>query len=528
LFPLGALALLAVACLPDDPAVQGRLLHPGPDVVAPRFRTLDGEPWVLYDVRISPAENGLARHFDLHLARFSDGEHRLVLANRADRADWPVITDADRAGFYMVDERDAPGLGLPMATLVRLRLSTGVVETIDDVLDYGIHPERRRFYYQRYLSGSSRPELHLRDLAGNEANLGPSKGPVAFRGPERFYFLSGPDSVLSRVSGISAEAQPLRPHVSRFSVHGDETFAVVVVSQDGRVFTRVLDLATGEERALAVENPCCWLGIEGNSFVYGEAARDGNPAVLHRYDFPSGVDQALPLPEGLTDVRDIIDRPGAPESLIVDGHGRAAIVRQPAAGEGPPDMYRLPMPVSAPVYSGDGRFLLYLDEEPPPPPPALRRNPVGRLMALDAADTGQPPRVLSPLGTSCLVQPRGYEPNVGGPGKVLFWAYYGLGATDLYLSDLDSGETRKLAVGVGPMTMLQSSLLGVTRIGQDQTGDLVQKDLVTGAEQVIEHGVLTMASRLDPMLGNIVTFVVRERNAGSPRNGLWAAPLPAF
>ncbi len=523
---LAAAALLGASCLPDDPPVQGRLLHAGPNVVAPRFRTLDGEAWVLYDVRTSPSENGLAPHFDLHLARFSDGEHRPVLANRADRAAWPVLTDADRAGFYMIDERLAPDLGLPVGTLVRLRLATGIVETIDDVLGYGIHPERRRFYYRRYLPGSSQPQLHLRDLTGNDTELGPSTGQVAFRGADHFYFLSGEDRVLSRVIGLDPQAQALRPHVSRFLMPDMDTFAVLAVSEAGHVFTRILDLATGEERALPVDNPCCWVGIDGDTFVYGEAARGDQPAVLHRYHFPTAADQALPLPEGLADVKTIVNRPGSPESLVVDGRGHAAIVRQPAEEGGPPGMYPLPMPVSAPLYSGDGRYLLYLDKEPPPPPPAFRRSSVGRLMAVDAADPGQPPQMLSPVGTSCIVEPRGYEPNVGGPGKVLFWAYYGLGANDLYLSDLDSGETRKLAVGVGPMSMLKDSLLGVTRIGQDHTGDLVRKDLVTGAEQLLEHGVLTMTSRTDPQLGDIVTFVVRERNPDSPRNGLWAAPLP--
>jgi len=38
--------------------------------------------------------------------------------------------------------------------------------------------------------------------------------------------------------------------------------------------------------------------------------------------------------------------------------------------------------------------------------------------------------------------------------------------------------------------------------------------------------VLTMATRVDQMLGEIAVFVIRERNPTSPRNGLWAVPLP--
>jgi hypothetical protein len=239
----------------------------------------------------------------------------------------------------------------------------------------------------------------------------------------------------------------------------------------------------------------------------------------------------VPLPEGLADVQGIVDRPGTREMLLVDRDQRAALLRLPAPEVDPaeaPSVQLLPMRVDAPLFTSDGRYLLYLEAQPAPPPPAVRRNPVGRLMALDASDYAQPPWVLTPRGTACLVDPRGYEPNFGGPGKVLFWAYYGLGATDLYLSDLDSRETRRLAVGVGPMTMLQTRLLGVTRIGQDRTGDLVLKDPVTGAEEVLEHGVVSVTSRTDPALGDIAAFVIRERNPASPRNGLWATPLPSF
>jgi hypothetical protein len=130
------------ACLPDDPPVRGNLLYPGVGISNPRFRVIDDEPWVLFDVRTSRAENDMGAKADLHLARFSDGEHRLVIANRAARDEWPVVTDADRAGFYMTDERPAVGLGLAVGTLVRMQLVGGVLETIPDVMSYGLHPDR--------------------------------------------------------------------------------------------------------------------------------------------------------------------------------------------------------------------------------------------------------------------------------------------------------------------------------------------------------------------------------------------------
>ena len=527
---LVATVALSGACLPDDPPVRGRRLYSGVGISNPRFRVMDGEPWVLFDVRTARGENGMGSRMDLHLARFSDGHHQLALVNRAARDEWPVLTDADRAGFYMTDERPAVGLGLSVGTLVRLRLASGVVETIPDVLSYGLHPDRRWFYYRKYVPGAAQPELHLRDLQGNDRNLGFTGGPVSFFGPEAFYFIGGPERVLTRVNGLEGPPVPLRAQVSRFWLDGQQRFAVLAVSDEGRAHTRVLDLATGEEKSLPVDHPCCWLGLERDVFTYAEEASEGQPAALHRFDVAAGIDNALPLPVGLDDVQAILHHPERPEALLLDRNRRAAVLRGPLDADPAtaPALELLPRPLNAPVFTDDGRHLLFLEVEPPPPPPAIRRSVVGRLMVQDTTDWSATPRLVSPVGTTCLVQPRGYVTNVGGPTKVLFWAHYGLGATDLYLSDLDTGETRKLAVGVGPMTMIQTRLLGIARIGQDHTGDLVQKDLLTGEEQVLEHGVVTLATHSDPTVGEIAAFIVKERNDTSPRNGLWATPIPPF
>jgi hypothetical protein len=525
-------AALAGGCLPDDPPVRGRLLYPGTAISNPRFRTLDNEPWVLFDVRTERAHDGLAAKIDLHLTRFSDGAHRLLMANRAARGEWPVLTGADRAGFYMTDERTIPELGLPVGTLVRMRLTGEVVETIDDIVSYGMHPDRTWFYYRRYVPDSPQPEMHLRDLQGNDRNLGPTTGPLSFFGTDAFYYLNGPDRVLTRVNGLTGEPRALRPRVSRFWLHRDQRYAVLAVADEGQVRTRILDLDSGEERSLAVDNPCCWLWIENDTFTYAEGAGEageGSPAALHRFDLVTGADDALALPEGMADVQGIVDRPRTSEALLIDRHRNLALLRQSEAGTlAASTAELLPLAADVPMFTNDGRHLLFVEKEPPPPPPVIRRSRVGRLLVQDASDWTAPPRLLSPTGTSCLIEPRGYIPNVGSPEKVLFWAHYGLGTSDLYLSDLDTGDTRKLVVAVGPVTMIQTRLLGIARIGQDHTGDLVQKDLITGQEQVLEHGVVTVDTHADPTLGDIAAFVVRERSPDSPRNGLWAAPLPAF
>ena len=108
---------------------------------------------------------------------------------------------------------------------------------------------------------------------------------------------------------------------------------------------------------------------------------------------------------------------------------------------------------------------------------------------------------------------------------MIFWARFGLGASDLYLTDLDSRQTLKLAVGIGAVAIGGRNVLGVVRINQDLTGDLVHRDFLTGDEEIIEHSVAAATTRDDPVFGPMVAFVVRERMVSSHRNGLWAAPL---
>ena len=177
-------------------------------------------------------------------------------------------------------------------------------------------------------------------------------------------------------------------------------------------------------------------------------------------------------------------------------------------------------------FTSDGKHLIYIQEDPQPPPPAVSSTDSGRLMAQDAESWDLPPRLLSPPGSSVRITPSpGFLLPGERPRQVIFWAQYGLGASDLYLIDLDTRQTLKLAVGIGAVAIGGRNVLGVVRITQDLTGDLVHRDFLTGEEQLIEHSVAAATTRDDAVHGPIVAFVVRERMASSPRNGLWAAPL---
>jgi hypothetical protein len=288
----------------------------------------------------------------------------------------------------------------------------------------------------------------------------------------------------------------------------------------------ILDLDTLKERPMPVDNPCCWLGLRGNTAVFGESATASTPAKLHSYDIVTEKHDIIVMPTGLADVRSIVQRSPFSDSIIIDSNGRLALMKPAERPGEPPTLTLLGLVPSVPRFTSDGKHLIYIEEEPQPPPPAVSSTKSGRLMAQDAEDWQAPPRVLSPVGSSVLIEPSpGFLLPGDRPRQVIFWARFGLGASDLYLTDLDSRQTLKLAVGIGAVAIGGRNVLGVVRINQDLTGDLVHRDFLTGEEEVIEHSVAAASTRDDPVFGPIVAFVVRERMQSSLRNGLWAAPL---
>ncbi len=526
LFVTISLLVAGAGCLPEDPAVQGRLLYPGINVENPTFadyEVLGGEPWVFFNVRQRRPADGLGGMVDLHRVHWDDGRLEVVVAGVSERSEWSSHeTDAEGATYYMLEERLVEKAGLAVGTLARVTLEGGIRETIPDVLSYGLHSSRQRFHYKKHVPSLRWPELHLRTLAGEDRNLGPVSGQIQFVGTNKLYFISGDDQTMVRMVGLDSEPQVLRAGVTRFELHYLEKLAIVTLKEEMAVRTVVLDLDTFKERPLPVENPCCWLGLRGNVAMFAESASGGTPAKLHSFDIVSGAHDVVLMPEGLADVRSIIPRSPFPDSLVVDGAGRLALMRP---GQ-PPTVELLNLRPSVPKFTSDGKHLIYIEREPDPPPPAVNSTPSGQLMVQDAEQWDLPPRVLTPPGSSCLIAPSpGYLLPVDRPRQVIFWARFGLGASDLYLTDLDSRQTLKLAVGIGAVAIGGRNVLGVVRINQDLTGDLVHRDFLTGDEEIIEHSVAAATTRDDPVFGPMVAFVVRERMVSSHRNGLWAAPL---
>ncbi len=528
IFALSLSALVAAAgCLPDDPEVQGNLLYPGTNVENPSFADYSqfgGEPWVFFQVRRRRQERPLSGMVDLHRVHFVDGREQLVVAGVSERPEWGNHdTDADGLSYYMIDERVDEARGRAVGTLARVSMSDGVVDTLPDVLGYTMHYTRKLFMYRKHVPDMKWPELHLRFVSGEDRNLGPVSGQVQFVGENKLYFISGDDSTMMRMVGFDSEPLALRSKVSRFELQYQEKLAIVTLSEKGQVHTVVLDLDTLAERPFPVDNPCCWHGLRGNVAVFAEAATDSAPARLHSYDIVTEKHDVIDMPPPMVDVRSIISRPQTGETLLTDTENKHLAIMRP----GPPRTVEV-LPLSEPdafAFTADGKRLVYIEADPAPPPPAMIFSRSGRLMVQDADDWYQPPRTLTPPGTSCLVDPRGYLLPPERPTQVIFWARYGLGASDLYLTDLDTEQTLRLAVGIGAVAIGGRNVLGVVRINQDLTGDLVHRDFLTGEEQIIEHSVAAATTRDDPTYGPIVAFVVRERMASSRRNGLWGAEL---
>jgi hypothetical protein len=522
LLPL-ALGLLPLAsCLAESDPVDGRLLFAGPYLERPHFLPVEGAPWVMFDVRKARAELGRGGRLDTHLVRWEDGMDHLVLGDRAERPEWPIAVDHDGYYYYMTEERLAEGaLALAVGTLTRVGLLSGVAEKIPDVTAYSFNGPATMFYYRVFVPGSPFQDFHLRDLEGTDRNLGQVSGSAQFFGDEGtvVYYVTGEERALMRVPGLVGEPKRLRNRVSRYTVRTDERYAIMSVSESNKVRTLVVDLQTLEERPLPVDNPCCWLSLIGDVFTFAESAKADTPAKLHRYNIVTQEDQVMVMPEGLRDVSFIMNRPGSNQALIFDSQRRFAVYRP----DQEPKLELVALTPSAPAFSNDGRYLIYIEQDEKSPVTEISRVLAGKLLVQDADDFTRPPRLLSPRGSSVPISPQGYFFSGGGPYTLVFWAHYGLGASDLYFCNHESGEVVKVAEGISEVTVTQKRVLGIVRVSlQDVTGDLAQKDLTTGEEDVLAHSVSEMTIN-----GDRLAFVVRERRPSSPRNGLWAITLGA-
>jgi hypothetical protein len=525
------LALGLGGCLPDDPPVRGRLLYAGVDIEHPEFMELGGEPWVMFDIRRTRPVFPAGGIVDLHLVNWDTGAQRMVLPARSDRPEWARSIDREGAFLYVIDERrTSDGPGSAVGTLVRLRIQDGeILERIPDLISYTMHADRGRFHYRKYVPGAPYPELHLHEIGSNgtgkDRNLGPLSGQVQVIGPWLYYIGGGDERALTRIAGFDGEPQVLRNKVSKYLLQDGQKLGVITVSEANQVKTIVFDIDTRQEWPMPIANPCCTIQLIDHTYIFADGARGDQPAELHYFDIATKVDRVLRLPPGLLDVRSMLRRPPASrgEFLLFDQVGQTALFQTK------PDFSATLTPLAprAPGFTDDGRYLVFIDPDPAPPPPAISNLPTGRLYAQDMDRLDEAPRLLSPKGASVPLEPIGYKLRPTPEFPLLFWARYGLGGSDLYISDYETGANQKVATGIGAVHVSERHVLGVVRITQDLTGDLVYRNFETGEEKLVEHGVTDVqVARDNERMQELVAFVVRERMNSSKRNGLWATLLP--
>lgn len=501
-----ALLVAAAGCLPPEQPVAGRKLVDGRDLRHPAMFAIGDQRWVAYERRTSLATPNRPGTYDLWRVAIADAQNVLVLSDISERDIWEPQTDGNGLIYYMTHEGLAEGpppLGrTPMATLVRLDLARGPQEEIPNVVSYSASKEAREWWYHVAPAGAHLPELHYRNAAGADRNLGGSSGALQPFGGDKLYFVAGDDRVLTRVPSFTADVQPIRAHVNRFIVRSDEKKAVVGVTENGRAQTLLIDLETRQERPLPGTSPCCWRGFSGAVFGYAESATAATPGKLHDFDVETGEDRVVELPPGLTDVSAIAGRPHSDQQLWFDSRGNFGVFTPATMTVRLTDFRPL-----APTFTDDGRLLIYIDPDPKESPPA------GKLMVRDADLTG-PPRALSDPGT--LVPANGFFFLPDEKRTFVFWSHFGRSAADLYFADPATGDKRLVASAISEVVVTPRRLLGIVRVSpQDAVGDLVDRDLTTGVETVFAHRVAD-----GTFAGDDVVFVLRERTP-SDIDGLW-------
>jgi hypothetical protein len=504
-----------------------RLLYAGAAVEDPRWVRMDTEGWLKFSVRrsaVAAAPGSSDGILDAHVIKSTDpASDKVIFSGRSDRPEWPVLSDAYGAEFYVAQTRTQP---VPAGTLSRVSFAAAVfgkgsVDSIADVMSYQLFENRNAFTYSKYVEGSPLPQLHWRDIAGPDRDLGPAIGQIRQIGEQTLYFIAGTDHALTQITGFSGPATPLRPRVSRFEIGPGQTHAVAVVTDELSPHTVVMDLTAKTERLLPVANPCCWLDMTADTFTFAEEAQSGSPAKLHRYAFATGVDDVLTLPAGMMDVVGVTARPAHEgESLLLDSHGHLTSFRvTPTSAT---DL--LPFRATNPSFSADGSKLFFeIPADTPVPMTSAGARP-GELYVADADRWSEPPRRLTPPGT----QIAGFWGHVmRGGNKMMVWVAAGAGgAADVYIVDLETGAAQRIAERAGPISVVDTQLLGVVNVNADMVGDLVLRDLTTGLDLMKEPDVAAFE-----LNGANLAFVVRGRATAAgtaTEDGLWVGVAPPF
>ncbi len=506
-------------CLEAGPPPEGRRLSAERDVQNIGIVEVDGEAWVEFQSIKRKATPPLKAAVELHQIS-SDGSRQRVLAASLKEGSLGAVSDGRWALVdeeAVQDEVERRYGNTTVATLVHIGSQMEIDLRIPNVSSYTLAYDR--LVYRRSASGGEAAALRLR-VGENDRELLPSPASsvisVDIRASGAIYLKSSDDSILKRLPTPDGQIENVREHVSRYLLRDDDVWMAVADTSSGKTKALLVNLQTGVELPLARANPCCWNGFDGDRFRYIHASVDDNPAEYHVLDLTTGQDDSTLMPDNLVDVSSIIDRRNSDEALYVDSQGHGAFLGR--------DDKRLRRKVeqrlTAPFFSPDGRYLLYVDLAPIT---AIETVPHGPLMAQDS-ELAAPPRRISPPGLDIPLDPQsGGRPFfMGDEDKpiLVFWARFGHSTSDLYFADVETGQLRLVAQSIRDVTVSPDGYFGIVNVSQqDLVGDLVLRDLAQDKARVLSQAVAGFHRR-----GDNVAFLVRGR-VSSDRDGLWFASL---
>jgi hypothetical protein len=549
---LPILSILLAGCLQEGPAPSGRHLYHSQDLAAPGFIRVDGEDMIRFVERTALSTTTRGGTSDLWLTSYDGVRQRKVVANMSDY--WPERAFGDHR-FFMVDERLVPTTGgqARVATLVRLGPTYDEEFRLDGIWQYvpytipiavllgepvgdrtcpgfpNLTDDCPQLLYERpALPGQSFPSLYLWDGA-NEIPIGADSGSFQLQtmGSGNTYFIFESERTLTRLVRPRNTLQLLRPNVSRFMVSGDERYAAIAVTEDGKPKTVVLELETGRQIELGRPNPSGWNGFGNSTFYYSQNAAGADPAELHALDLTTGDDTFDALPSPLVNLAGVYDRPDSDERLLLDSALRGVFTGR---GDYTPRREPLTGPLYTPSFTPDGKHLVYID---PAAATLYDPTPQGPLMFQDA-ELAAPPVMVSPPGLLVGAQngPSYFFTEGDEGNKVLvFWAHLGRASSDLYFADYANDGTlptnvRVMARAILNVSISTHSLFGVIEMSQqDGVGDLVYLDFDRGTKTLYARAVSEATERGGPDLSNTyAAYIVRGR-AESDRSGLWLTTL---
>lgn len=522
---LGCLLLpfLWIACLEPGLPPRGLRLVSGQDILEPGFITLGEETVVRFERHRAYAKGALGAVSDVWIVSLDGQNMRKVVSQRSDRGPTLQSFPAGSSFFqhFLVNEQmfDAR---TTVSTLIRLSPALEETLRIEGISRYfqGAAPSFPDLVlYEKPRKGETYQDLYLWDgTAHRYLGVDSGSGQIVFGSSGAIYAIFGEDRVFSRLPQPDGALTELYPNISQFTLSRDERYVVLKVSTNGISKELILELATGREIPFAKPNTGMWVGFEGDYFIYLVRKTATEPAEVRAIDVVGGTESMTPLPEPLVDVVSRIPRPASEETLVQDSLGQGVFVNSINGTF----LRVFPGKLYSPKFTGDGQQMLYID---PQKPTLVDPQIHGPLMNVPS-DLSAAPRLFSPPGTT--TRTGFFDFTNGDRGEFLyFWVHLGRGTWDLYFYFFDTSELRLVTRSILQVTVSEHSIFGILNASQqDQSGDLVHRNLDTGAEVFYSHAVVNALvggqTSADPQ--RKVLYLVRGR-APSAHDGLWLAPL---